>query len=88
MDLDKQMLGTPKNLFNRLTPLVGKKFKGGFKEIVSKLRRPYYRLSETDYKTIQTLAGDSDVLMFDGKVQVTFGNADGGFALMPLDQHI
>lgn len=84
MELNPQMKGTPRNLLGRLTPLKGKQFREDFKGIVSRLQRPYFRLSEQDYKAVKKLAGDSDVLLFDDKTQVTFGEADGGLALMPL----
>ena len=88
MNINQQILATPRNLFNRLTPLNAKQFKEDFKGIVKRLQRPYYRLSEADYEAVKALSGESDVLMFDGKTQVTFGNADGGLALMPLYQPI
>lgn len=84
MQIGPTMLQTPNNLFARLQPLANKKHKGDFKTFVSRLKRPYYRLSAEDCQTVETLAGDSDVLVLDGKTQVTWGNADGGFALMPL----
>lgn len=84
MELNSLMLATPKNLLNRLSPLKGKRFSENFNVIVGRLYRPYYRLSEDDYEAVKELSDESDVLLFDGKTQVTFGAADGGFALMPL----
>lgn len=84
MELNSQMLATPRNLFNRLTPLDGKRLGGDYKDAVRQLHRPYYRLSEADYEAVFALSGNSDVLLFDGETQVTFGTADDGFALMPL----
>lgn len=78
------MLATPANLLTRLTSLPGKSFKGDFKAFVSHLNRPYYRLSTDDYEAVKSASADSDVLLLDGKTQVTFGEADGGWALMPL----
>ena len=84
MQTGPTMLETPNKLFERLQPLANKQHKGDFKAFVARLKRPYYRLSEEDCKTVEILAGDSDVLVLDGKTQVTWGTADGGFALMPL----
>ncbi len=78
------MKPTPNKLFERLKPLANKKNTGGFKEFVARLQRPYFRLSEEDCAKVEALAGESDVLLFDGKTQVTWGDADGGKALMPL----
>jgi hypothetical protein len=87
-ELISQRIATPRSLLQRLTPLEGKVFQGDFKAIISRLRRPYYRLSEADFEAVKELAGSSDVLLFDGKTQVTFGEADGGWALMPLHRPI
>ena len=84
MELDPQMRATPRKLLGRLTPLKAKRFRGDFKAIVGRLQRPYYRLSAADYEAVKKLSGESDVLLFDGRTQVTFGEADGGLALMPL----
>jgi hypothetical protein len=86
MGLNPMMLATPAKLLTRLTSLPGKNFSGDFKEMVSRLERPYYRLSEQDYEAVKAASGSSDVLLFDGKTQVTFGTADNGWALMPLER--
>lgn len=51
------------------------------------LKRPYYRLDEAAYQAVTAIAGDSDIVLLDGK-QMTFGDADGGKALMPLAKDI
>ena len=84
MNTSAQMLATPDNLFDRLQPLADKHHKGDFTAFVSRLKRPYFRLSEEDYRKVKEMAGESDVLQFDGQTQVTWGDADSGFALMPL----
>ena len=84
MELNPLMKATPRNLLGRLTPLKEKVFHEDFKGISNRLQRPYYRLSEANYEAVKKLSGESDVLLLDGKTQVTFGEADGGLALMPL----
>lgn len=84
METGPMMKPTPSKLFERLQPLANKKSTGDFKDFVARLQRPYFRLSEEDCAKVETLAGDSDVLLLDGKIQVTWGDADGGKALMPL----
>lgn len=83
-----QILPTPRNLFSRLTPVENKSFKEPFQDVVRRLRRPYYLLSDKDYEAVKMLSGDSDVLLLDSHSQVTFGTADGGYALMPLSRPI
>lgn len=78
----------PRNLLQRLTPIKGKVFKEEFSDICKRLQRPYYRLSESYYEDVKKLAGESDVLLLDGRTQVTFGTADCGWALMPLKHPI
>ena len=79
-----QTLPTPEGLFGRLTTLPGKHFREDFSTTVRRLRRPYFHLSKEDHDAVECLAGNSDVLLFDGTTQVTFGTADMGYALMPL----
>lgn len=88
MDINFKMLATPKHLLDRLRSLENKRFGDDFSGIVRHLKRPYYRLSEADYDAVKALSGGADVLVFDGKTQVTFGSADGGWALMPLSRPI
>lgn len=78
------MRATPRNLLERLTPLPGKVNKGTWQDMVRRLHRPYYRISKEQYDAIVELSQDADVVLFDGKQQLTFGDADGGLALMPL----
>lgn len=77
-------LPAPDDLFDRLTALPNKCFKGTFKQSVERLKRPYYVVSEVQFERVKALAGNSDVMLLDGTTQVTFGTADSGFALMPL----
>lgn len=51
---------------------------------VRKLTRPYLPITAADYEHLTT-GGADYYLTPDGQV-VTFGTADGGFALMPLQQ--
>lgn len=52
-----------------------------FHEEVRKLQRPYIPITKEQYEALVSLP--SDYYMFGDEV-VTFGNADGGYALMPL----
>lgn len=74
---------TPRNLRARLTALPGKNLPADYSKAVRLLKRPYYRLSAEDLAYVKSIAGDSDVLLLDDK-QVTWGDADGVHALMPL----
>jgi hypothetical protein len=56
-----------------------------FHESVLKLRRPYARISELDYRQIFDLTeGRGDIVKLHD-IKMTLGHADGGWALMPLD---
>ena len=57
-----------------------------FKKVVSLLRRPYTRITKAEYDIIMRLTSNplTDFIMFDGKL-CTFGDADGGYAIMPID---
>lgn len=52
-----------------------------FHEEVRKLQRPYIPITKEQYEALVSLP--NDYYMFGDEV-VTFGNADGGYALMPL----
>ena len=67
----------------RLAPLPGMRLPQNFKEAVSMLRRPYIPITAEALRAVEQVAGDSDAVLFDGKA-MTFGDADGGYALMPL----
>lgn len=54
-----------------------------FDSAVRLLERPYFRISEEQQLAIAAKAAGNDVLLFRGR-PVTWGTADGGFALMPL----
>jgi len=76
----------PVGLIKRLSQLPGKTLESDFKTAVRRLTYPYFELSQEQYEQVKALAGDSDVLLFDGTTQVTFGGAPGKFGLMPLFQ--
>ena len=63
-----------------LTPLTGK-VPSDFCEAVSRLTRPYIPITKEEYKKV--FDKGNDYFQYKNEV-VTFGNADGGFALMPL----
>lgn len=81
------LLATPRNLAARLVPVPNKRLPSDFKSAVELLKRPYFRLSAEAYALVRSVAGDSDVVLLDGK-QMTYGDADGGKALMPLSRAI
>ena len=56
-----------------------------FKEAVKMLTRPYEAIPEKTYNKLLARLEESksDFFLYKGKV-VTIGNADGGFAIMPL----
>lgn len=76
----------PARLLKRLSPIPGKTLESNFTQAVKRLTYPYFELSKEQYEAVQALAGDSDVLLFDGVTQVTFGEMGGKFGLMPLYQ--
>jgi len=63
-----------------LIPLRGK-MSSTFEENVRQLQRPYIPISQEVYD--QVFADGANYFKLEDSV-VTFGNADGGFALMPL----
>lgn len=64
-----------------LMPLAGKS--DCFDTEVRKLQRPYIVIQQDDYEKILSLQWD--YFKYKDKV-VTFGTADGGYALMPLQE--
>lgn len=78
---------TPRDLAARLAPEPNKRLPADFKSAVALLKRPYFRLSADAYALVRSVAGDSDIVLLDGK-QVTYGDADGSKALMPLAKSI
>ena len=55
-----------------------------FHEASRMLIRPYIPISEQESKRLDILTKDcGDIVIYKGK-RMTWGNADGGFALMPL----
>jgi len=81
------MLETPRDLAKRLSAAPGKRLPTDFKRAVALLKRPYYRLDDAAFRTVLAVAGDSDIVLLDGK-QMTYGDADGEKALMPLAKEI
>jgi len=63
-----------------LKPLKGNMPKT-FQESVTQLTRPYYPLEKVEYDKV--FANGANYFMLNQEV-VTFGNADNGWALMPL----
>ena len=63
----------------------GKQLPANFKQAVAMLKRPYIAITTEQYTQIAELASnaDTDVVLYHGR-QMTFGEADGGYALMPL----
>jgi len=84
---EAMLLPTPKNLAARLVPVPNKRLPPDFKSAVALLKRPYFRLSTEAYALVLLVAGDSDIVLHDGR-QMTYGDADGGKALMPLSRPI
>lgn len=60
-----------------------------FKKAVALLKRPYLPITKQEYEAIVNRAeeANTDIVLHDGK-QKTFGEADGGYALMPLSKPI
>ena len=61
-----------------------------FSKAVDMLKRPYIVITEDEYTSLIELTSKdvlTDFVMYDG-IKCTFGNADNGYALMPLiNQH-
>lgn len=72
---------SPLNL-SELVPLYGECSR--FEVEVQKLCRPYIPISIQQYA--QLTAGGADYYLTPDQQVVTFGNADGGYALMPLQK--
>lgn len=87
MSQDKVMVNARDGIINRLIPLLGKKLPSDFKAACALLKRPYISITEEQYQSIVQKSLGSDILSLDGQ-QMTFGDADGGRALMPLKQPI
>ena len=76
----------PGDLLERLTP-VDASLGVDFHKIVTHLCRPYMAISTEQFNAILLFCPNSDVVEFDG-IQMTFGSADGGYALMALSNRI
>lgn len=78
------VLAKTPDFIKRLAPVPGKSLPKSFKAAVSMLKRPYIPITAEALRAVEQVSGDSDVVLFDGKA-MTFGTADGGYALMPLN---
>ena len=67
----------------KLSQCPGKRLPKDFRAAIRMLERPYIGITEAEYAVVEKVAGDSDIVFFDGR-PVTYGNADGGWALMPI----
>lgn len=55
-----------------------------FKDAVQMLTRPYIPITSDQHREIEEkMKGHGDILIYRGR-RMTWGNADGGYALMPL----
>lgn len=55
-----------------------------FVDAVAAVHRPYIPITKKQYESIRRKTKDTgDIIIYRGK-RMTFGNADSGFALMPL----
>lgn len=84
--LSKLPAVAPDDLLERLTP-VDHPMGDNFQEAVGMLVRPYMAITREQYHAILMQLASSDVVEFDG-IQMTFGSADGGYALMPLANRV
>lgn len=67
----------------------GKLLPRRFEDAVLCIKRPYIPITEKQYNEIlrEAKALKTDILVYNG-TEYTFGNADGGYALMPIaDMH-
>jgi hypothetical protein len=80
-----QLLPAPRNLERRITKGHLKHLPSDFRAAVRLLKRPYFRLSAEQFARIEAIAGDSDTVLLDGTKLMTYGRADGGYALMPIN---
>ncbi|WP_298150877.1 hypothetical protein [Flavobacterium sp.] len=56
-----------------------------FKDAVHLLKRPYISITVDQVKEIERKTKDAgDIIIYRGQ-RMTWGNADGGYALMPLN---
>ena len=79
-DIQNLTIKTIENEEIVLTPLDGR-ITGDFCATVEKLERPYIAISKDEYDKIYSVG--NDYFKYENQV-VTFGNADRGYALMPL----
>lgn len=73
-----------------LEPIPNKHLPKDFKDAVHLLIRPYIKISEAQYQQVMEMTEDplTDIVRLKDGRQATFGEADGGFALMPLAKPI
>ncbi len=72
--------------FKRLFPYPNKKLPASFSDAVRLLTRPYYPITDELFKEIMsvTKSFNTDIVVDENGRQMTFGNADGVYQLMPL----
>ena len=73
---------TDQSYIDSLQPLKGAI--KSFQQEVKKLQRPYFPISRDNYKQLQ--AFDADYFLTRDGLVVTFGAADNGYSLMPLQE--
>lgn len=75
----------PRNLLKRLTPVApGKQLEMDYKAAFARVCYPFFELSKEQYVEISQMAGNSDVLLLDDTIQVTFAVSANQYRLMPL----
>jgi len=81
-----QYCKAPPNILNRLKPVPNKSIGADFSTATRLLQYPYFEISMDEYNAVTTMAGSSntDILLLDGCLQVTFGQTGNKTALMPL----
>ena len=80
-------LGEEQNLpFCHLFPEPGKQLPSKFSDAVRLLTRPYYPITDVLYEEIMAVIKrlDSDIVVDEQGRQMSFGNADNMYQLMPL----
>lgn len=75
----------PRNLLKRLTAVgAGKQLEKDYKTAFARVCYPFFELSKEQYAEISQMAGNSDVLLLDDTIQVTFAVSANQYRLMPL----
>lgn len=80
-------MATAAQMIKKLQPAGNSLVGLSFQEAVAMLKRPYTPITKAQYQQVKEMADRSNCDTFcigSGGQQVTFGEADGGYALMPL----